>query len=90
MLLDALSCKIQRPPPAFGVELIQHLHQLLAASTWGIVIKQVKLCDTLAKEIPEHNASLLVAVPILPDFVQALNNSVDDVAGIMSGCEKLH
>lgn len=39
-------------PPAFGVELIQHFHQLLAAGTRCILIKQVKLCAPWLKKSP--------------------------------------
>ncbi|MEK9218018.1 hypothetical protein TYE14_00005, partial [Enterobacter mori] len=39
----------------------------------------------MAEKISQQDSSLLIAMAILPDFVQALYRGVDDVAGILSG-----
>lgn len=56
----------------------------------ALFVKQIELGNATAEEVPEHNASFLVAVALLPDFVEALYRGVDNVAGVLSGCEKRH
>lgn len=90
MLQYSLPCKVKGSFPIFRVQVIEHLHQLIAPDSWRILIKQVELSHPLAEEIAEHNAGFLIPVPTLPDFVQALYRGVDNVAAILRWREQLH
>ena len=90
LLLNALPGKEECSFPVFRVQVIEHLHQFIASSARRVLIEKVQLCHPLAEKVSQHNSSLLIAVAILPNYIQALYRGVDDVAGILSWGEKLH
>lgn len=60
LLLNALPCKVERFFPVLRVQLIEHFHQPFATSPRRVLVEQVKLCNSLAKEVTQHNASFLI------------------------------
>jgi len=60
LLLNALPCKVERSFPVLRVQLIEHFHQPFATSPRRVLVEQVKLCNSLAKEVTQHNASFLI------------------------------
>lgn len=70
--------------------MIQHFHQLLAAGARCIVIKQVKLCDTLAEEVSQHYSCFLVSVSVFPDGIKASCGRCYDVPAVLHRCQQLN
>ncbi len=66
LLLSALPGKVECAFSIFSVQVIENFHQPFAAGPRRVLIKQVELGHTLAEEVAQHNASLLIAVDLLP------------------------
>ena len=89
LLLNALASKVNRSPTVFGIKIIQQLHELLAACPRRVLIKEIKLSDTLTEEVAKHDAGFLIPMAVSPDFVQALYRRIDYVPAVLRGNKKL-
>ena len=60
-------CAKVDPPDSFLIDLVDHLHQRIAAGPLLLAGEQVALLDAVRGEVGQHDATFLVAVSISPD-----------------------
>lgn len=78
-LMSPLPCKVECPFSAFGVQMIQHRHQLFTFCPRCIFVEEVKPGNALAEKVTRHNAGILISLTRLSDFVPTRRGGVYDV-----------
>lgn len=77
--MSPLPRKVECPLCAFGVQMIQHRHQLFTFRPRCIFVEEVKPGNALAEKVTRHNAGLLISLTRLSDFVPTRRGGVYDV-----------